>query len=79
MTRPENRTYLFGKIEIRNRQQASNLLMNIPTIKDDAPYLDTEQMIEVDRAMVDDYRIALIHGNIDFQNNLLHALLSVDR
>ena len=40
--------------------------MNIPTIKDDAPYLDTEQMIEVGRAMVDDYRIALIHGNIDY-------------
>ena len=53
--------------------------MNIPTIRDDASYLDTEQMIEVDRAMVDDYRIAPIHGNIDFQNNLLHALLSVDR
>lgn len=34
--------------------------MHIPTIKDDVPYLDTEQMIEVDRAMVEDYRIELV-------------------
>ena len=36
------------------------MLMHIPTIKDDVPYLDTEQMIEVDRAMVEDYHIKLI-------------------
>ena len=34
--------------------------MQIPTIKDDVPYLDTAQMIEVDRAMIEDYRIELI-------------------
>ncbi len=34
--------------------------MHIPTIKDDVPYLDTEQMIEVDRAMVEDYHSKLI-------------------
>jgi NAD(P)H-hydrate epimerase len=34
--------------------------MHIPTIRNDVPYLDTEQMIEVDRAMVEDYHIKLI-------------------
>lgn len=33
----------------------------IPVMKaSDVPYLTTEQMIEVDRAMVDDYRIDLV-------------------
>lgn len=33
--------------------------MLIPVIDIDIPYLDTGQMIEVDRAMMDDYRISL--------------------
>lgn len=32
----------------------------IPTFSGDAPYLTTEQMIEVDRAMMEDFRIDLI-------------------
>jgi NAD(P)H-hydrate epimerase len=34
--------------------------MQLPTIENDLPGLDTEQMIEVDRAMVEDYRIDLV-------------------
>jgi len=34
--------------------------MNIPLYNGEIPYLSTEQMIEVDRAMIEDYRIELI-------------------
>lgn len=34
--------------------------MPIPTFKGDLPYLSTEQMIEVDRAMIEDYKIELV-------------------
>jgi len=34
--------------------------MQIPRVEYDIPYLDTEQMIEVDRAMMEDYKIELI-------------------
>ena len=34
--------------------------MKIPELEADVPYLSTEQMIEVDRAMIEDYRIDLI-------------------
>jgi len=34
--------------------------MQIPKLEVEVPYLDTEQMIEVDRAMMEDYRIDLI-------------------
>ena len=34
--------------------------MQIPTLDIAVPYLDTAQMIEVDRAMIEDYRIDLI-------------------
>ena len=34
--------------------------MTIPTLKEEVPWLDTEQMIEVDRAMMEDYRIDLV-------------------
>ena len=34
--------------------------MNIPTYSGEIPYLTTEQMIEVDRAMMEDFRIELI-------------------
>ncbi len=34
--------------------------MQIPTLEGDVPYLNTAQMIEVDRAMTEDYRIELI-------------------
>ena len=35
-------------------------MTNIPFYKKDIPYLSTEQMIEVDRAMIEDYKIELI-------------------
>ena len=35
--------------------------MEIPWHTDDIPYLTTAQMIEVDRAMMEDYKIGLIH------------------
>ena len=34
--------------------------MNIPTYHGELPYLTTAQMVEVDRAMMEDYRIELI-------------------
>jgi len=34
--------------------------MTIPTLKEEIPWLDIEQMIEVDRAMMEDYRIDLV-------------------
>ncbi len=34
--------------------------MLIPALDGDVPYLDTAQMIEVDRAMIEDYRIELL-------------------
>ena len=34
--------------------------MRIPAIIDDIPYLDTEQMIKVDRAMIENYHIMLV-------------------
>ena len=34
--------------------------MTIPTFKGTLPYLNTEQMIEVDRAMIEDYKIELL-------------------
>lgn len=34
--------------------------MNIPSYTEEIPYLTTEQMIEVDRAMMEDYRIDLV-------------------
>jgi len=34
--------------------------MTIPTLDEEIPWLDTEQMIEVDRAMMEDYRIDLV-------------------
>ena len=34
--------------------------MTIPTFEGTLPYLSTEQMIEVDRAMIEDYKIELI-------------------
>ena len=35
-------------------------LTTIPTLEQEIPWLDTEQMIEVDRAMMEDYRIDLV-------------------
>ena len=32
----------------------------IPSLEQEIPWLDTEQMIEVDRAMMEDYRIDLV-------------------
>jgi len=37
-----------------------SLDMTIPMYSDEIPYVTTEQMIEVDRAMMEDYRIELI-------------------
>ena len=40
--------------------QAHEVRMTIPIYGEDIPYLTTEQMIEVDRAMIEDYKIELI-------------------
>ncbi|MFQ5994116.1 MAG: NAD(P)H-hydrate epimerase [Acidiferrobacterales bacterium] len=42
-----------------------------PTI-DEAPYLTTEQMVEVDRAMIEDFRIELIQMMENAGRNLAH-------
>jgi NAD(P)H-hydrate epimerase len=46
--------------------------MDIPFYTDDIPYLTTEQMIEVDRAMIEDYHIDLIQMMENAGRNLAH-------
>ncbi len=46
--------------------------MEIPMIGKDIPYLDTQQMIEVDRAMMEDYTIDLIQMMENAGRNLAH-------
>jgi NAD(P)H-hydrate epimerase len=46
--------------------------MDIPMIGKDIPYLDTQQMIEVDRAMMEDYTINLIQMMENAGRNLAH-------
>ncbi len=46
--------------------------MTIPVYSGDIPYLTTEQMIEVDRAMIDDYKIELIQMMENAGRNLAH-------
>lgn len=46
--------------------------MSIPTYTDPIPYLTTEQMIEVDRAMMEDYKIELIQMMENAGRNLAH-------
>ena len=46
--------------------------MNIPIYTDEVPYLTTEQMIEVDRAMMEDYKIELIQMMENAGRNLAH-------
>jgi NAD(P)H-hydrate epimerase len=46
--------------------------MQIPTITVEVPYLTTDQMIEVDRAMIDDYKIELIQMMENAGHNLAH-------
>ena len=45
--------------------------MKIPTLKK-APFVDTQQMIEVDRAMIEDYNILLIQMMENAGRNLAH-------
>lgn len=44
----------------------------VPTYKGEVPYLTTEQMIEVDRAMMEDYTIGLIQMMENAGRNLAH-------
>lgn len=46
--------------------------MTFPTYGDDVPYLTTEQMREVDRAMIEDYHIELIQMMENAGRNLAH-------
>ena len=46
--------------------------MNIPTYTKPLPYLSTDQMIEVDRAMIEDYKIELIQMMENAGRNLAH-------
>ena len=46
--------------------------MNVPMATQDIPYVDTKQMIEVDRAMMEDYRIDLIQMMENAGHNLAH-------
>lgn len=41
-------------------------------VADEIPYLTTEQMVEVDRAMIEDYRIELIQMMESAGRNLAH-------
>ena len=46
--------------------------MNIPFLTDNIPWLTAEQMIEVDRAMMEDYRIDLVRMMENAGRNLAH-------
>jgi NAD(P)H-hydrate epimerase len=46
--------------------------VDIPFIKEEIPYLSTKQMIEVDRAMMEDYKIGLIQMMENAGRNLAH-------
>ncbi|MCK7481076.1 MAG: hypothetical protein M0C28_30645 [Candidatus Moduliflexus flocculans] len=46
--------------------------MDIPMIGKEIPYLDTQQMIEVDRAMMEDYSIELDQMMENAGRNLAH-------
>jgi NAD(P)H-hydrate epimerase len=48
----------------------------IPTYNSEIPYLTTEQMIEVDRAMMEDYKIELIQMMENAGRNLAHLARS---
>ena len=46
--------------------------MEIPLVTERVPFVDTAQMIEVDRAMIEDYRIELIQMMENAGRNLAH-------
>ena len=46
--------------------------MDIPLLADDIPYLSTEQMVEVDRAMIEDFGIDLVRMMENAGCNLAH-------
>lgn len=46
--------------------------MNIPRSEGKIPFLSTEQMVEVDRAMIDDFRIELLQMMENAGRNLAH-------
>ena len=46
--------------------------MTLPIYPGEVPYLTTEQMVEVDRAMVEDFRIDLIQMMENAGRNLAH-------
>ena len=57
------------RVEIRNTQYVP---MPFPHLTDPVPWLNTDQMIEVDRAMTEDYRIELIQMMENAGRNLAH-------
>ncbi len=46
--------------------------MDFPWLEGDVPYLSTEQMIEVDRAMIEDFRVDLVRMMENAGRNLAH-------
>lgn len=46
--------------------------MEFPTAKSDVPFLDTRQMVEVDRMMMEDYKIELVQMMENAGRNLAH-------
>ena len=46
--------------------------MTLPIYTGEVPYLTTQQMVEVDRAMVEDFRIELIQMMENAGRNLAH-------
>ena len=46
--------------------------MSIPMVTENVPFVDTQQMIEVDRAMMEDYKIDLIQMMENAGRNLAH-------
>ncbi len=61
----------FGCI-LRNIEMKAVKMEAYPILNDNIPYLTTDQMREVDRAMIDDYKIELIQMMENAGRNLAH-------
>lgn len=63
---------IIGGREVDGWMQSEVNTMRIPVYIGSVPYLTTEQMIEVDRAMVEDFRIGLLQMMENAGRNLAH-------
>lgn len=67
----------WSELNQARREEQKN--MTLPKYTGEIPYLTTEQMIEVDRAMMDDYKIELIQMMENAGRNLAHLAREVKK